>query len=293
MASFFCYFASNPVKLRMQNVLIRAAQLSGFFMLAACSQPSDIEKEVSWVLSSGLCEPETVLAKPDSDDMFVSNICGFKKNGDGFVSLITKRGTVKELYWVKDLNAPAGMAIFETDLYVVDIDRVHVFDTYTREVERTFGPYANARAFNDIAISEDGRVFVSDSARHQVFELTDETETAFPSPGQRFQSANGMHIERGALYVGGEKLHRIDLESLSVEKVKLRGVKDIDGVEGDGDGGLTLSIVGGGVWHMSENGALEFWTAEGLSSTNHAYLPDLNLVVVPTGYDNTIVAFKR
>ena len=67
---------------------------------------------------------------------------------------------------------------------------------------------------------------------------------------------------------------------------------DIDGIEGDGEGGLVVSIVGGNIWHVPIDGPPVEYTAEGLSSTNHLYLPETRQAIVPTGFDDTIIAFR-
>ena len=101
-----------------------------------------------------------------------------------------------------------------------------------------------------------------------------------------------LHLTDEALYVGGEYLWRVDLASEEVERVGPPSLGDIDGVEGDGAGGLVVSVVGGPVWHLGAEGEVAVWTAPGVSSANHLYLEELRLVVVPTGFDGTLVAFE-
>ena len=52
---------------------------------------------MKWVLSEGLCEPETVIHDSVTDRLIVSNICGFKKNGKGYLSVLNMDGTPSEM----------------------------------------------------------------------------------------------------------------------------------------------------------------------------------------------------
>jgi len=250
-----------------------------------------VNKPVAWVLDEDLCEPETALLYPVSNELIISNICGFKKNGEGYLSRVSLDGEMIEARWIADMDAPAGMARLGHILYVVDVERVHVIDLTSGKRDTILGPYEGAKAFNDIAVTDDGIIYLSDSARGHVLRIENGEATPFPRDDTEFKYANGMHIEAGTLYVGGEKFWKIDLKSRVVEVLNIDGVVDIDGIESDGNGGLSVSIVGGNVWHLPKGGTPQEWTADGVSSTSHAHLPEHNLIIVPTGYDNTIVAF--
>lgn len=249
-------------------------------------------KPLSWVIDRGLCDPETITLHPQTGDLIISNICEFKANGAGYLSLASPTGDLHTPKWVDGLNAPAGSAIYQGQLYVVDLDRVHVIDLTSGEIVDVLGPYKGARAFNDIAIDASGTIYVTDSANHHVRRITDRESSLFPDDTAVFKFANGLHVAGDTLLVGGEKLWRVDRSTGEVSTIMHDGLVDIDGIEGDGGQGFIISIVGGDVWHLPETGSPVIWTANGLSSTNHAYLPKRDLVIVPTGFDNTILAFK-
>lgn len=262
---------------------------------AACTNNTEIPRRswpVTWVLGEGLCEPETIIHDSVADRLIVSNICGFKKNGEGYLSVLNMDGTLDTQHWIDNLDAPAGMAIHGRRLYVTDLDKVQIIDLDQGEIINIIGPFPDAKAFNDIAVDRDETVYVSDSARHKVIKIKDDIPTFFPDNAAEFKFANGVHIDGSRLYVGGEKLWQIDKTSGKIKEIELDGLADIDGIETDGRGGLTVSIVGGDVWHLPDDKPPTIWTAQGLSSTNHAYLPGHDLVLVPTGYDNTIITFQ-
>lgn len=252
-------------------------------------EPTTRVVEPAWVLAGDLCEPETIVLDAVRGDLVVSNICGFKPNGKGYLSRVGTDGTMLVPRWVEGLNAPAGMAVSGRELWVVDLDRVHVFDLDTGQNRRTTDLQGTARGLNDIAVdARSGAVYVSDSANHTVLRV--QGDQAEPLPG-RFENANGLHLDGGDLLIGGKHLWRHDLESGRAERFPGPAPDDVDGIESDGAGGLLVSVVGGPVWHLPQGGPVTIVTTPGLGSTNHLYLERDRLVIVPTGYDGTLVAF--
>jgi len=247
-------------------------------------EPQSVESE--WVLDAGLCEPETVVFDRAREQLLVSNICGFERNGRGYLSRVSLGGQMLEERWVEGLDSPAGMSLLGRRLYVADYDRVRVIDVDSGELEESL-PF-DAGALNDIAVSSEGTIYVSDSVRHRVLRR-DEGETV--ALAVKFTNANGLYLTAEHLYVGGEFLWKVELASDEVERIGPSTLGDIDGIEGDGAGGLVVSVVGGPIWHLG-GGKVAVWTAPGVSSTNHLYLEELRLVVVPTGFDGTLVAFE-
>ena len=125
--------------------------------LAACQPATKLQTmPTDWVLAEGLCDPETVIVSPVSDELIVSNICEFKKNGEGYLSRISRDGTMIEEKWVTGLNAPAGMAADDTHIYVVDFDRVLKIDPADGSIVEEITPGREVGAFNDIALDKNG-----------------------------------------------------------------------------------------------------------------------------------------
>ena len=118
----------------------------------------------------GLATPESVLYDDTNDLYLVSNINGkpLDADGNGFISKFTPDGAGATLKWIEGgknkvtLNAPKGMAIVGDLLYVADLDTVRIFD------RKTGSPAGDVKVpgavfLNDLAVTSDGRVLVSDT----------------------------------------------------------------------------------------------------------------------------------
>jgi sugar lactone lactonase YvrE len=118
----------------------------------------------------GFATPESVLHDQLTDLYYVSNINGneIAKDDNGFISLVSPAGKVLALKWIDGaadsvtLNAPKGMGVTGGYLYVADIDVVRRFDRRTGGPRGEI-PIPGATFLNDIAATEDGSVYVTDS----------------------------------------------------------------------------------------------------------------------------------
>jgi sugar lactone lactonase YvrE len=131
-------------------------------------------------ITEGLATPESVLYVADQDVYFVSNINGDPLGADdnGYISKIDpETGKITEAKWIdgtKDtvkLDAPKGMGIANGVLYVADINVVRKFDAKTGEPKGEV-KIDGATFLNDIAVTADGGILVSDSGLDAKFAST-------------------------------------------------------------------------------------------------------------------------
>ena len=69
-------------------------------------------------------------------------------------------------------------------------------------------------------------------------------------------------------------------------------MSDIDGIEFESDGTLQVTPVAGPLIRFSINGEIQVLAGEGISSANHGYAQRLGLALIPTGFDNTVIAIR-
>lgn len=141
----------------------------------ACQKPPRgqvpaLEGKSFVVQGVGLATPESVLHDPLSDLYYVSNINGGPTAADdnGFISLVAPDGKVRVLKWIDGasdsvkLNAPKGLGVVGEFLYVADIDVVRRFDRRTGAPRGEIA-IPGATFLNDVATSDDGTLYVTDS----------------------------------------------------------------------------------------------------------------------------------
>ncbi|MDJ0813763.1 MAG: hypothetical protein QNJ23_08540 [Woeseiaceae bacterium] len=254
---------------------------------AAAQTPEPLQAEIAWVAEGEFCEPETVLPLPD-DTLLVSNVCGFDKEGNGFLTLLDRNGSAIDWRIVDDLDAPLGMALANGQLFVVDNNRVRVFRW------PGFEPHAQialeTKVANDIAIGDDDAIYVTDSALGQVIKINADLEQSVLTGEAQFPGANGIHVNMDDLWVGGGKLWHVDMRDNTVTTVRPRSIGGVDGIEQEADGTLQVTPVGGPLIRLRDE--LEVHDADVISSANHGWAENLRLALIPTGFDNTVIAIR-
>ncbi|MBT8097382.1 MAG: hypothetical protein KJO19_10125 [Woeseia sp.] len=268
----------------MLHALVMVLALS-----AQVTMPEPVQAEIAWVAEGGFCEPETVLPLPD-DTLLVSNVCDFRTDGNGFLTLLDKDGSAIDWRVVQGLDAPLGMALVGERLYVVDNNRVKIFAWPDYRLLETIA--VETAVANDIAVAADGRFWVTDTARGQVIEHTSQGVLSVFLEDVGFKGANGIALNGQRLFVGGERLWCVDLESGAVTTVGPEWLRDIDGIEFEANNTLQVTPVGGPLVRIRTDGGIDVLGGEGVSSANHGYAPRLGLALIPTGFDNTVIAVR-
>lgn len=247
----------------------------------------DTTADIAWIAEGGFCEPETVLPLPD-DTLLVSNVCDYAQTGNGYLTLLDRDGNAIDWRILEGLDAPLGMTLHNGQLHVVDNNQVKVFRWPGFEAIKTIA--LETEVANDIAVGADDTVYVTDSARGEVVVVSPDLEHSVLTGEPRFPGANGIHINNDDLWVGGGRLWHVDLRDLSVTTVGPDWVGGIDGIEQEADGTLQVTPVAGPLIRLLDE--IEVHGGEGVSSANHGYAEKLGLALIPTGFDNTVIAIR-
>lgn len=255
----------------------------------AAAGPDPLEADVAWVASGEFCEPETVLPLPD-DTLLVSNVCDFRSPGTGFLTLLDADGSARDWRIVDGLDAPLGMALLADRLFVVDTNRILVLRW--PGFERLEVIPLETDVANDIAVAPDGTLYITDTAGGLVVVRQPDGAMSILTGDKRFPGANGIALDGIHLYVGGERLWRVNLEDDCVETVGPEWLADIDGIEFETDGTLQVTPVAGPLVRYRDADDIEVLGGDGISSANHGFAPQLRLALIPTGFDNTVIAIR-
>ena len=90
--------------------------------------------EVKWVVD-GLNEPESAVFDKKNSAVYISNINGdpLKLDKNGYISKISVDGQILEKKWIKGLDAPKGMTIFNDHLFVADVNKIWRINTSNKK----------------------------------------------------------------------------------------------------------------------------------------------------------------
>ncbi|MFL1467509.1 SMP-30/gluconolactonase/LRE family protein [Marinobacter sp. HN1S83] len=160
------------------------------------------DPEVMWV-QSGFDQPESVVSDAEGAHLYVSSIHGQpgEKNAQGYISKLSNDGKVVEKHWVNGLNAPKGMGIQGGQLFVTDIDRFLIIDLVSGEVLEQFSP-PQAQFLNDVSVSDDGDVYVSDMMGNAIYRYDGQDLTLWLED-ERLMHPNGVLADEDSLLVAG------------------------------------------------------------------------------------------
>ncbi|MEA3470922.1 MAG: ATP-binding protein [Thermodesulfobacteriota bacterium] len=187
-----------------------------------------------WETGRVLKVPESVIYDEGRNILYVSNINGkpTEKNGKGFISSVSLTGEVKELTWITGLNAPKGSGIHNGKLYIADIDRLVEIDIPAGKVINTYQA-PGAQFLNDVAIDEEGSVYVSDTSPiNSVIYRLEEGKMSRWLGGNEISRPNGLYAEKERLIVGNSgdgKLKAVSWEDKTIKTIVVTG-SGIDGI---------------------------------------------------------------
>jgi DNA-binding beta-propeller fold protein YncE len=262
-----------------------------FFIGTGHSKAQRLEKV--WETSVELKTPESVLYHEDQDVVYVANMNGnpSDKNGNGFISVLNPDGTVKVFKWIENLNAPKGMALYKGRLYVADIDQLVEIDIEHGEILKKFDA-TDAVFLNDVAACRNGMIFVSDSRAAKIYVLYKGQFTVWLE-GDPFAAPNGLFTENGDLFVGDKSIYKVDISSKEVTQI-VKDAGGVDGLEKNNEGQFVFSHWAGRIFIHKDGRNIKIHdsTAQEINSADIDFALKYNWLLVPTFFDNRVVAYK-
>jgi hypothetical protein len=244
-----------------------------------------------WTTAEGLKTPESALYDAASDVIYVSNIDGVAtdKDGNGFISLVNLDGKIKNLHWVTGLNAPKGLAIHKGTLFVSDIDELVVISIKDAKIVKRV-KREDAIFLNDVTVSEEGTVFVSDNRDNKIYILEGDKLNIW-SNDPLIKSVNGLWAEKGKLYIGNAQIIEADIKTKAL-KVLVDNCGGIDGLEKMENGEFIYSNWPGRIFVTKGTESIKLLdTVDKKNTADIDYIPGKKLVLVPTFLGNSLEAY--
>jgi len=264
-----------------------------FILLFGPPQLNAQKLEKIWTTPDGLKTPESVLYDDEKDVIYVANINGdpAEKDGNGFISILSPDGKIKNLEWVKKLNAPKGMAIYKGKLYVADIDLLVEIDIEKGKIVNKYNA-PGAVFLNDVTACTNGMIFVSDTRTAKIHALH-QGEFKVWLEGKPLEAPNGLLAEKGKLYIGDNNIYEADILTRKISLL-IEDAGGVDGLEKDNKGNFVFSNWPGRIFiHVDgENVKLLDTTAEEINSADIDFVHKSDDILVPTFFKNHVVAYK-
>jgi hypothetical protein len=206
-----------------------------------------------WETDTVIRTPESVFYDEKRQVLYASLIDGqpWEADGKGGVAKISLDGITIDQDWVKGLNCPKGIGVNGSKLYVADLNEVVVVSIKKGSVESRIKP-PGAVNLNDIIVTPEGVVFVSDSKTGKIFKIENEKPEIYLDS---IAGINGLHYANGMLILGaGKNLVRVNGKK---ELATLATVKEnIDGIEPLGNGDYIVSSWVGYVYYVYADGTV-------------------------------------
>jgi hypothetical protein len=265
--------------------------LSWIFLFSfVCLHAQSFDKV--WETDPILKTPESVYFDKARNQIYVSNINGKPtvKDGNGFISLLEKDGTIKKLEWITGMNAPKGMVLLDSLLYVTDIDRFHIININKTKIVKTVG-VEGATFLNDMAADLNGNVYITDMENDHVLKF-DGSEVTVWLEGEQIVKPNGLAQEKDFLFVGVKNsLLKVSLSDKHI-KVLIEETGPVDGLIHIGGNKFVISDWSGRIILATplEKIVLSNTTENNIQAADLGYIPDEKTILIPTFFDNRVVA---
>jgi DNA-binding beta-propeller fold protein YncE len=266
---------------------------------------SDTLEQV-WELD-GLTNPESVVYDPRLNILYVSNMNGApnEKDNNGFISIVSVNGNMLNEKWIEGLDAPKGLAVYGSTLYVADIDQLVAIDI---DHGRIINRYRvdDAKFFNDVDNADNGDVYVSDMVLNRIHKLSGDDFSIWIE-SEELDNPNGLHFTEDDIIVGSwgkmtdgfatevpGHLKRISINTKNISSIgDGTPVGNLDGVEGNDETGFYVTDwLNGGLFRVDVKGTATKLLEFEQGSADHDLIEKKNLLVIPHMKENRIIAYK-
>jgi sugar lactone lactonase YvrE len=258
-----------------------------------------------WTVTEGVDAPESAYIDKASGSIFVSIIGGMPgdRDGNGRIMKLTPDGKVVAAAWVTGLNAPKGLRSYNGTLWAADIDELVGIDIASGRVTSKL-KIDGAQFLNDVAVGDDGTVYVSDTMLSKIYAVKDGKASVF-AEGDDIEYPNGLLVDGDRLIVAGwgkpeadfttkvpGRLFALDLKTKKKTLITPKPFGNIDGLELDGRGGYIITdYQKGQLIDVTSSGDGKVLKEFKPGTADIAFVPDSKIAIVPHMNENKVVAY--
>jgi hypothetical protein len=245
-----------------------------------------------WEVSNGLDVPESAFFNPFDSIIYVSSIVGKfnEKDGIGYISKINLKGEMIQKEWVKGLNGPKGMCFTKSKLFITDEDRVLEIEALSGKILKEY-KNSHSKDLNDVAITSNGKVYVTDSGSDCLFVVGKDSLEIFIQ-SKDVEGMNGISSEGNSIFIGSNgKLLSIDTNTKSISVLAIN-VGYLDGLLKIDKSTFLTSNWGSTIQMIVMGKSPEKLLESKIHAADLGYIPSKQMLLVPTFTENTLVAYK-
>lgn len=291
-----------PLKKGENELMLSVAEsFGGWGFMCQKSNTVFMEQTITkvWETEKEFKVSESVIYDPKREVIYVTNFDQFSMGNPNVKQSISKlnlEGEILDLNWVEGLSNPLGMTIHKDELFVAERGVIAKINLKTGEIkERIDVP--GSLFLNDVAADKKGVIYISDTRKNVIWKIEDNTIEEW-LVGEEVQDPNVLYMHNGNLLFGNSGdnwLKSINLENKKITKIARFPEGFIDGIRSDGKGNLLVSLWKGKIYKVDQEGnaSLIFHTENMAEYTaDFEYIPDRNLLLIPTFFNNTVSAYK-
>lgn len=251
-----------------------------------------------WETPRSFPVPESAVYDPARECIYVSNYDGFNRSAAGSqsISKLSLDGEIVDPDWITGLTNPTGLALERDTLYAVCRSSLVKIALESRKIaNQVFFPQPVVP--NDIAIANDGTIYVSDSYKSCIYRIGGERcEEWLTAP--ELAAVNGICFLGDTLVAGAGRepaLYAIDPATKRIRTIMRWRSGGIDGIEPDGRGNVLVALGDGELYRVAPSGQAAKvidTTGPGLQLGDIAYVPEKGLLVVPRVYYGSVAAYR-
>jgi len=292
----------------MLKSILKLAAATALLATSLSAAQAEVKVTENWTLK-GFSHPESIDFDLAHGVFYVSNINGgpLDKDGNGFISKVSRDGKLLQLHWIDGLNGPKGIVMQGTKMWVSDIDQLVEIDTTAGKIVKKYDA-PGAVFLNDTAVDAEGNVYVTDIAKATIWrmskgkmELWYETPNKFHVNGARVIKGDKLLVAgwgRGMKDDGSTdtlgNLFTVDLKTKAYKDLgDGRPVGNIDGLERDYHGGFMVTdFVKGALIRVHTDGSFEMIKKLKPGSADLDVMDNGKEALVPQLMDDEVTSYK-
>lgn len=240
---------------------------------------------------------ESAVYDPIHDRIYASLI-GNREKGDGAVATVDIDGKLINGAFISGLEDPKGIAITDDKIYVSDVTVLVEADIKTGTILKRHSA-EGIQFLNDVAIANDGSVYVSDTRTSEIYRLATDGNFSLWLADAQLDNPNGLLIQGNTMYVAswgsapeGGRVSTVDMSSKSISPLT-EVIGNLDGIRPYDKDHLLISDWNSGKTHlMALDGSTKEVLRVGQSVGDIAYIKDKKLLLLPMNKQSRLLFYR-